>query len=150
MSDTCMHHIENHWKKLTFYSNELFNNSKFERALHGYEEALYRSEVLNNHIELCNKLKIPFVQIYIISCNNLANTYKEINKKDKAEKILKRALFYLLHLTGNKSLDKENIKMEMRKAMISYTYFIKENNIPISNKEKLFQTIKEEILEKSA
>ncbi|WP_422090736.1 tetratricopeptide repeat protein [Tenacibaculum ovolyticum] len=147
MSDTCMNHIEKHWKALTISSNEFFNKGNFEKALSGYKDALYRAEVLNNNILDCIRLKTPFVQVYIISCNNLANTYDELGNKEEAENLLKRVVYYLLHLAANKKFNIDELQLELKRATLAYVNFIEKNNIVKSKQEKLFTVLKEQLLE---
>lgn len=146
MSDSCMSHIEKYWQLLTVANNELFNKGDFEKALCGYKDALYRAEVLNNHIPDCIRLKIPFIQVYIISCNNLANTYEELGNLEEAENMLKRTVYYLLHISSNKELDIGEIQLELKKATLSYMRFAEKNNIGKIKQEHLFRTLKEQIL----
>ena len=147
MSDTCMNHIERHWQALTVSTNELFNKGDFEKALSGYKNALYRAEVLNNNISECIRLKTPFVQVYIISCNNLANTYEELGNKEDAENLLKRVVYYLLHLTANKELNIDELQSELKRATLAYVNFLEKNDIVKSTQEKLFTVLKEQLLE---
>lgn len=147
MSDTCMNHIEKHWQALTVSSNELFNKVKYEKALFGYKDALYRAEVLNKNISDCMRLKIPFVQVYIISCNNLSNTYLELGEKEEAENLLKRVVYYLLHLTANKEINIDELHSELKRATLAYADFIEKNNIIKSKQEKFFTKLKEQLLQ---
>ena len=147
MSDTCMNHIEKYWKALTVSSNELFNKGDFEKALSGYKDALYRAEVLNNNISDCIRLKTPFVQVYIISCNNMANTYEEIGKKEEAENMLKRVVYYLLHLVANKKLNLDELQSELKRATLAYVHFTEKNNLVKSKQEKLYTVLKEQLLQ---
>ncbi|GAB3431035.1 tetratricopeptide repeat protein [Niabella aquatica] len=127
MSDTCISHIENHWKALTTTANECFNNGDFEKALSVYKDALYRAEALNNHQGDCLRVAIPFMQVYIISCNNLSNTYDELGQKKSAENMLKRAVYYLLHLSGQKHINMNELQHELRRASIALLNFAGEN-----------------------
>ncbi|OFM81164.1 tetratricopeptide repeat protein [Weeksella sp. HMSC059D05] len=147
MSDTCMNHIEKYWQALTVANNELFNKGDFEKALSGYKDALYRAEVLNNHIKDCVRLKIPFIQVYIISCNNLANTYEELGKLEEAENMLKRTVYYLLHLSGNKELNLNEIQSELKRVALTYVRFAEKNNSGKTKQEQLFWTLKEQLVE---
>ncbi|MBV8327366.1 tetratricopeptide repeat protein [Chryseobacterium sp.] len=148
MSDTCMNHIENHWKALTISTNDYFNKGNFEKALAGYKDAFYRAEILNSHIPDCTRLNIPFVQVYIISCNNLANTYEELGKNEEAENMLKRVIYYLLHLAGNSILNTDQIQPELKKAAVTYIHFTEKKNKGKVKQEKLFTLLKEQLLEK--
>ena len=147
MSDTCINHIEKHWQALTGSSNELFNKGNLKKALLGYKDAMYRAEVLNNNIEDCIRLKIPFVQVYIISCNNLANTYEDLGKKEEAENLLKRVVYYLLHLADNKALNIDEIQSELKRATLAYVHFSEKNNLEKRKQEKLFTVLKEQLLQ---
>lgn len=147
MSDTCIAHIEEHWKALTEASNELFEQRDFENALNGYKNALYRAEVLNNHFPDCLNLGIPFIQVYVISCNNLANTYDELGEKEEAAKMFLRTVYYLLHLSGTEGIDQEEIHRELKRAvliLLSYT----EKNGGQQKQEKLLAGLKAQLIEK--
>jgi len=123
MSDTCMNHLERYWKTLTLSSNENFVKKNYREALDGYTEALYRAEVLNNHWEQCARLKIPVIQVYIISCNNLANTYEELNELPKAQAFLKRAIYFLIHLLETTTITSDCIQGDLKKALLTYADF---------------------------
>lgn len=125
MSDTCMSHIENHWKTLTITANESFEKGNLEQALLDYTDALFRAEVLNNHQQESLRLDIPFVQVFIISCNNLSATYEDLGNLDEAEKFLKRVVYYLLHITTLKTVKEDEIQRELKKAAILLLNFNK-------------------------
>ncbi len=146
MSDTCMSHIENHWKTLTLTANDCFNKEDFEKALSGYKEALYRAEVLNDHQENCQQLEIPFMQVFIISCNNLSNTYLKLGQCEAAEIMLKRAVHYLLHLSKQKYINMDELQNELKRASFALFNF---NGKKIGEKEheKLLRNIKEQLAE---
>lgn len=147
MSDTCMSHIERYWQALTISNNKLFNKGNFEKALVGYKDALYRAEVLNNHIPDCLRLNIPFIQVFIISCNNLTNTYEELGNLEEAENMLKRTVYYLLHLANKKKLNNNEIQSELKKAILHYIQFVEKTNIEKAKQEQLFITLKEQLIE---
>jgi len=123
MSDTCMTHLERYWKTLTTSSNEQFNQHNYLEALEGYKEALYRAEVLNNHWEQCSRLKIPVLQVYLISCNNLAYTYEELGDLKKAQAFLKRAIYFLTHLIEEGQVLGKNIQGDLKRALLTYADF---------------------------
>lgn len=150
MGEQCMRHIEDYWKTLTVSANELFNSGNLEQALLSYKDALYRAEVLNNNMEDCLRFQIPFIQVYIISCNNLANTHEELGQTQEAENMLKRAVYYLLHLTGNKELDMDEIQSELKRAAIAYVHFVEKTNSGKIKQEQFFQTLKEQLAEKKS
>lgn len=123
MSDTCMIHLERYWKTLTTSSNEQFNQQNYLEALKGYKEALYRAEVLNNHWKQCFRLKIPVLQVYLISCNNLAYTYEELGDLEKAQAFLKRAIYFLIYRIEENQVFGKNIQGDLKRALLSYVDF---------------------------
>ena len=146
MSDTCMNHIERHWQTLTVSNNLLFNKGHFETALSGYKDALYRAEVLNNNIADCVRLQTPFVQVYIISCNNLANTYEELGCLEDAEKMLKRVVYYLLLLINKKVVNSDEIQSELKRATIAYSCFVEKHDVIKSKQNRVFNDLKEQLM----
>lgn len=140
MSETCIKHIESYWKSKTTTSNEAFNNGNFEEALDGYKEALYRAEVLNKNYTDCIQANIPFIQVYIISCNNIANTYEELQQIEKAQNMLKRVVYYLLFFKGKKTINDDEIESELKRASLGYLNFSKKNNLDKAH-EELFTKI---------
>lgn len=146
MSENHIRHIENFWKVKTTASNELFNKGSFKDALSGYQDALYRAEVLNNNFTDCIRVGIPFVQVYIISCNNIANTYQELNQYKGAESMLKRVIYYLLHLEENKILNSNEIQSELKRASLAYISFMEKNNLEEFRQEHLFRQLKKHFI----
>ena len=147
MSDTCITHIEDHWKALTEVSNDFFEKGDFESALSGYKNALYRAEVLNNHFSDCLDLEIPFIQVYMISCNNLANTYDELGQQDEAGKMLLRGVHYLLHLSGMERIDQQDIHHELKRAVLSLLSYTEKNGGQ-QKQEKLLAGLKALLIER--
>lgn len=145
MSEICINQIENYWKAKTTTSNTLFNKGLFEEALLGYKNALYRAEILNRNPSDCIRNNTPFMQIYIISCNNIANTYKELKQFEEAENTLKRVVYYLLHLSHNNNLNIDEVRKELKRATISYVNFVKENGRDQKQQETLFTVLKEQL-----
>jgi len=147
MSDTCLNHIESYSQKLTVSANELFDRGECNQALSSYKEALYRAEVLNKFTNRCEDLDIPFKQVYIISCNNLANTYEELGELKEAEKLLRRVVYFLLHLAGNKEHNLDEIKSELKRATLSYLCFVEKTNTGKEEQKQLIAVLQEEIVE---
>lgn len=150
MRETCMKYIEANWKRHTVLSNELFRKKEFGQALSGYKEALYRAEVMNEHISDCLRLKIPFIQVYIISCNNLANTYEASGHIEEAEGMFKRVVYYLLHLAGNKDLNIDEIQSELKRATINYMRFVEKVNDGNAKQKQLLRVLKDEVFGKQS
>lgn len=149
MSENCMHHIENHWKRLTGSANRSFNNSDLKKALADYTEALYRAEVLNNNSSDCVRLKIPFVQVYIISCNNLANTYEDLKNQKEADKILKQVIYFLLYMAKSEEVDFDEIQSELKTATLNYVSFSKRSKTKFTQDDVLLHLLKDQYLEKT-
>jgi len=142
-----MYRIENYWKTKTTSSNILFNKGKLEEALVGYKDALYRAEVLNTHQSECIRNGVPFIQIYIISCNNIADIYKELKKYEEAENTLKRVVYYLLYLSKNDGLNIAEIRRELKRATTSYVNFVKEHRNDKKHQETLFTVLEKQLME---
>ena len=158
MSDTCVNHIENYWKILTEEANESFNEGNYEVALSGYLNALYRAEVLNSNFLDCVRLKVPFVQLYVVSCNNLANCYQEIKDLKNAEEMLQKVIYFLLYLYEKnykkekreiselENYKKEEIQGELKKSVISYINFIQKNNLDTISKTIFLTYLKKRLI----
>lgn len=145
MSEICIKRIENYWKSKTETSNRLFHKRKFNEALLGYKDALYRAEVLNINQADCIRDNIPFTQIYIISCNNIANTYKELQQLEEAENTLKRVVYYLLYLANNDCININEIRKELKRATITYINFVKYSGQDREKHETLFTVLEKQL-----
>ncbi|WP_179334099.1 tetratricopeptide repeat protein [Winogradskyella costae] len=145
MSDICLNHIENYWKTKTRTSNKLFEENQFKKAIIGYKNALYRSEVLNNYPSNCKDLKIPFSQIYLISCTNLINTYEALGNLLEAENMLKRKILFILHFKNSKNTDKTILQSELRRAALAYLNFTEQQGHSEDKQKHLYKTLKSHI-----
>lgn len=97
MSNTNLLNLENEWKELTNFGNGLILQTR-EKALSKYELALEKAEKLMEYQKECDAHKIPVMPIFLISCNNLAEVYCLLENWEKADKMLKRSVYYILHL----------------------------------------------------
>ncbi|EAY28121.1 hypothetical protein [Microscilla marina] len=145
MSDSCIKHIEDYWKSKTGVSNELFNQGSFNEALLGYKEALYRAETLNNHFFDCIRVGIPFMQVYIISCNNIAYTYEVLGSKKEAKYMLRRVLYYLVDLLKHKKVKVTLVQTELKRAYLAYLQFAEKNEDPENKHKEEFQLLSQEL-----
>lgn len=143
MNDTCISHIEDHWKEQTSSSNKLFNHGEYEDALVGYEEALFRAGVLNNNYNDCLRDGIPFLQVYVISCHNMAYTYEELGLYKKAQRMLRKAIYFLLHFEKNKTLNQTEVESELKKASLAYFLFLKRTGLKAVKSDRLYQRLEE-------
>lgn len=149
MSTADVTQLENRWKAKTADANNLFSLGKYEEALPEYKEALYRAEVLNNSIADCQQTGIPFIQVYIISCNNISNTYTGLGKKKEAANMLKRVICYLLQLSGRQKVNQEEVQRELRRAVVGYISFMERDEGIAKLREALFPELKRNIEEQS-
>ena len=97
MSKTELFSLENEWRETTIAGNGLFKEAGQEAIFH-YENALDAAERLMVFLYKCIDLRIPVMPMFLISCNNLAAAYSRLGKWDKAEKMLKRGVYYILFL----------------------------------------------------
>lgn len=145
MSDTCLKHIEDYWKVKTEASNLLFNKGNYEEALPGYLDALCRAEVLNNNAFNCQNLGIPYVQLYIISNNNMANTYEELGDIKEADSLLKQNIYFLLHLMSLKKKTQNQIESELKRATLTYFQFTEKTGGAKGDTEAVFKRLQNEL-----
>ena len=145
MSKECIHQIENYWKVKTATSNEFYQQGKYEMAYSGYEQALYRAEVLNNHMDDAIKSGVPFIQVYIISCNNLAETALKLERKEESDKMYKRVVYYLLNLCKRSEVDQNIIQNELKRASLTYVDFLERTNTDPKQEDAFFKDLKMEI-----
>ncbi|WP_062061231.1 hypothetical protein [Aquimarina longa] len=143
MSELCINRIENYWKTKTTTSNILFNKGNYKEALLGYKDALYRAEVLNINRADCIRDNIPFIQIYAISCNNIANTYEELKQYEESENTLKRLVYYLLYFTNDDCMNTNEIQIELKRATTNYINFVNKNSSDKKQQEILFTVLQE-------
>lgn len=136
--------IHEDWKMKTEASNHLYDEGSFEDSLNGYQDALSLAEILNNNLIDAKEEGIPVIQTFIISCNNIAFTFEKLGKTNQSEKMLKRAIYFLLLQSNNKVLSITEIQSELKKAMLNYTEFANRNSVEMKNTEKIFSDIKEQ------
>ncbi len=125
MENSCMKQVESHWQTLTASANLSFDQGDFERALPRYKDAHYRAEVLNGHIGDCMRLKIPFIQVFLISCNNLAYTYEALQRYEEGETMLKRSIHYLFHLLQSGYIRFNEIQSDLKGAIATYVDYVR-------------------------
>lgn len=126
MSELCLRRVENFWKKKTEKSNTYFDNEQYNTALEGYQEALLRAEILLVYRNDAMALKIPFLQIYIISCNNLAEAYEKLKLPTKGVQVLEKVLHQLLFLFKEGEIDAIVFNKEMAKAIVNFKRYKKQ------------------------
>lgn len=142
-----MKHVEEHWQTLTLSANGAFEKGDWQQAISLYNDALYRAEVLNDHIGDCVRLKIPFIQVFLISCNNLASMYQQLGKDDEGENMLKRSIHYLFHLIRRKQIDFVEIESDLRAAIANYVHFVQQWDEGDAKRRDLVEMVNEQLLE---
>jgi tetratricopeptide (TPR) repeat protein len=126
MSDVQIRHIEKTWKQKTASANELFHQRKYGEALSGYTDAIAAAETLNVNDEDALRAGIPLVQVFIISCNNLANTHEELGQLEKAEKMLRRSVHFVIYLLKHYSEERAEslyLERELKSTVLNYCDF---------------------------
>ena len=142
MSDSQIRHIEESWKEKTDSANQLFNKSRFKEALTGYEAALLNAEVLNDHKPEATRLGIPFMQIFAISCNNMAFTYEEMGEVGSGKKLLERVIHYFLFLSREDRADDAALQNELKRAFLTYKDFSGRHGLELPDQQKVFDSIR--------
>ena len=145
--DVCS--MERHWQALTLSSNAFFDANDFEKALSNYERALTSAESLNNRMADCIRLDVPFMQVYIISCTNLANTYEALGELEYADRMFKRVVYYLLHLQVHVQLDQNEIRSELKRATFAYLQFAGKTGVTKQKRAEFFSRLKKQLSEGS-
>ena len=141
MSELCMRHIESVWKEKTDAANQLFKEGKYKEALTGYKEALFRAEVLNHHKSEAARLGIPFMQIFAISCNNVAFNYEEMGEIKQCKKMLERVIYYFLFLIEGGQADDPAVQNELKRAFFTYKDFSVRCGVAPQDQQTVFGNI---------
>lgn len=142
MSESCIKRIESYWKVETTISNGNFDKANYENALTGYLEAFYRAEVLSNNFMDCLRFDVPFIQIYLISCNNLAHTYEELNKIEQARNVFCQGIKYLLHIEEKMVFNSHEVQLELKKAALNYINFVKKYKLDKAGQDNFIDELK--------
>jgi len=131
MSKADLVEIENRWKEFTVSGNDLFNQGVFEDAIALYVSALTEAEKLASSANQCLAYDIPIVPVFNISCQNISNAYQEVGDISRAEVMLRRAIFFITHLTEQEELSakaQETVQRELPKRIVAYVDFCKKTN----------------------
>lgn len=129
MSTSDLLSIENEWKEITVVGNSYFE-AQNKIALLKYLRAFSIAEKLVTHSAACKKCNIPNIQIYLISCNNIAETYCQLKKWEQADKMYRRAIFYLLFINESaiNQKDTEEISKSLFRQVLLYKEFTTKSN----------------------
>lgn len=145
MSKSDLLYIENDWKELTNLGNNLILQTT-QIALSKYKLALEKAEKLMEYQKECINHQIPVMPIFLISCNNLAEVHCLLKNWKKADKMLKRGVYYILHLNKQQmNLETESVLSKwLFKQMLLFKEFSERSNQPEKYKE-LLQQLKDDI-----
>ena len=131
MSKGDLLHIENRWKEFTVSGNDFFNEGVIEDAIQLYVSALTEAEKLASCVNKCLAFDIPVVPVFNISCQNLSNAYQQVGDVSGAEIMLRRAVFFIIHLNEQEELSveaEETVQRELPKTILAYVNFCKKTN----------------------
>lgn len=132
------------WKGLVEEANLLFQSQDWKAALVGYRQALKKAETLNEQQADCQKWNIPFVQIYIVSCMNIAHTHMELADFESAEYMLRRIFYYLLYLIEKEESDSLNLLLELKRSVLILMHFLGQQG-KVEAQELLLQELPDQL-----
>lgn len=127
MSNRSAKFIEESWKRKTSAANDLFLADQLPEALVLYLEALRLAEWLVEQATDGLLADIPVIHMFVISCNNLFNTYVGLNDYVLAEAMLRRNVYFLLHQNSLHKTD-TSLQHEIRNAFLAYALFCRKTN----------------------
>jgi hypothetical protein len=81
---------DSEWVRLTGAANDAFAGQRLCEALSLYRDALAEAERLFRNVEIAGS-SVPAATIYVISCQNLAETARRTGESDAAEAWLRQA-----------------------------------------------------------
>jgi len=84
------------------------------------------------------------VQIYVVSCMNLAHTYMELADFESAERMLRRIIYYLLHLLEVGSFSDVGLLQELKRATLILMSFLAKQG-KAGEQELLLQELPEQL-----
>jgi hypothetical protein len=105
------------------------------------------AETLNVNEVDALRASIPLVQVFVISCNNLANTHEELGQLEEAENMLQRAVYFLLHSFTRQEHDASRIRPELSRACLNYVHFADTHKIDTTQLDILLHAVKDAVLE---
>lgn len=145
MSQIDLLFIEEEWKDSTTTANKLLKKQR-GKALLKYKSALKKAEKLMSSVHKCLEHGIPVMPIYLISCNNLAETYFLLEQWDKGEKMLKRGIFYIVFLNQKqKGIASEQVLSKgLHRQLLLYKDFCSRSKQP-EKFEELYENLKSDI-----
>ena len=88
---------------------------------------------------------IPFIQIFAISCNNIAFTYEKMGLSQKGEKMLQRVVYFLVFQHEKTEHNSRRNSSELKRAMLNYNEFANRNTLDVDNVKLVFKDIQKQL-----
>lgn len=115
------------WKTCTEEGNALFSEREYVNALEQYVRAFeIATELLDVHAQAYFDAGIPVVPLYVISCNNLANTHWEMGDLEEADTCFLKPLHAVKAITQDMDT-RDTIRYkalrEVTRVMVTYLDF---------------------------
>lgn len=136
--------IEADWKARTAAGNVLFAAGRAKEAVADYAAALALAGTLNRRSD-CPQAAIPSVQIFIISCRNLAHAHLALGMVAEADAFMRRSVHFLIHLIEEEATEPALARMaqrELGRAMMAYAAFAHGTNLAPQS-EELFRILRQ-------
>lgn len=131
MSKTDLKYTEEQWKQLTETANQLFNAGAMGESISTYTTAFAKAEQLAFHAKSCIAFGIPVMPVFIISCNNLSHAYEKTGNRSRADTMLRRAVFFMVHVSEQEGLSdetRESVRRQLARTVLAYCNFCKKTN----------------------
>jgi hypothetical protein len=119
-------------------------NGSLKKPLWAMKKLYVELRVLNNHQADAIEKGISFIQVFVISCNNIAFTYEEMGEIEKCKKMLKRVIYYFLFLSKGQA-DVSIIQNELKLALLAYKDFADKNALEPQDQQMVFDNIQEHV-----
>ncbi|NSL91214.1 tetratricopeptide repeat protein [Chitinophaga solisilvae] len=95
------------WKQQTEEGNRLYHLNRYRESISYYYNALEIAEELLTDIDYAYlKTGVPVIDIYIISCNNIAGTYWDLQEPDSSEAYYLKPIQMIEALTQDMQLSR--------------------------------------------
>ncbi|MBU2710955.1 hypothetical protein [Zooshikella harenae] len=105
-----MQSLETRWRQLTFQGSEAFHTEQYWEAQKYFFQALFVAEDILL-LEDSRDSSLPVVQLFMLACHNLADTYLALGLKIQAFEYYRKAYADLVHLL-NSPLQDEDIRQQ--------------------------------------
>ena len=99
--------------------------------------------MLNERGSEATRKGIPFMQIFVISCNNIAFTYEEMGEVESCKKMLERVIYYFLFLSREGQANDAALQNELKRAFLTFKDFSDRHGLEFQAQQKIFDAIRE-------